>query len=75
MEAETHVSTAIQQLHLYVLGQNGLFAAAAAEIASLDGRGHPSVEQFLSWFTTRFELSALESDEPGTRPEPLASAR
>ena len=72
--AAGNVSPAIRNLHLYLLGQNGRGAEAAARIASLQGRGHPGVERFVSWFVQRFELAALTESGP-ERTEPLASAQ
>ncbi len=68
------VSPAIRNLHLYLLGQNGRGAEAAARIASLQGRGHPGVERFVSWFVQRFELAAALTESGSDRTEPLASA-
>ena len=68
-----NVSPAIRNLHLYLLAQNDRADEAAARLASLQGRGRPGVERFVSWFVQRFELAPLTETEPDRR-EPLASA-
>ena len=72
MKGRNNVSTAVYNLYLYTLAQNGMLTDARTHIARLDTneRERADVQRFLNWFTTRFELSAREDSVPTNLPVP-----